>query len=1145
MRNLGCAASVLWTVVPIPAPKEIPACVWLTRFAITRPVIAAMFFIGVAVFGVMSYFALGVNLFPNIQYPYVAVSASYPGASPSEMEKLVVKPIEDQLNGMENLDRLTATAQEGTAVVLARFKLDSDLNYEMIDVQRRVDTARVYMPTDLDPPYVFKFGTASDPIIEEAVSSQKLSPAQLSDLISQRIAPDLKGVPGVLDVATAGDTAREIHVFPDPQRLLATNATLADVGAALANNNANLPGGRIDSPIQETTVSVHADIIQPEDILRIPLPIPGGAQKNLTIGHVAAVEDGHVEQRRPATFDGAPSILLNVERQIDADTVKTTALTRVEMEKIAKQHPDIQFSEIDASADYTRASVDGVLQSLLEGIFLTAIVMLLFLHAWRNAVVVMVAIPASLLATFVMMRVMGFTIDIISMMGLGLTIGILVDDSIVVLENITRHRDLGEPPLEAAYTGRTEIGNAAVAITLVDVVVFTPIAFLSGIIGKYMKEFGLVIVVATLFSLLVSFTLTPLLAGLWSVREHSPAVPRWARWFQDGFDRLAQFYAQRGLPWALANRPFIPFMCLLFVADALTLVVNPRYALAINAAVAALFMLLVVLAKLVCRAGFRGDGLAGRAVHYVAENPRKYAFASLFAVAVGLVFLPAQTLGTEFVPPASTGVLRGSLTYPVGQPLATTQVAMAKLDAELQKLPYVSSVLSTVGAKTVGFSVVTGGNYAEFSVILDKAHRRNTDRVLGEARKLGWAVPGANYQIATEGGGASGAEIYFTLTGPDAQLNAAAEKLAAVARAQAGAVNVVTSAESQGPRLDITIDPRRAEVLGVSPGDAALAARIAIGGYVPTKVRLDSGLTDVREEFALDARNDLAQIRQVRVRANDGTMVPLAQVATFTLTRAPTKIERQNRERVVHVFGDVDPNSHVALGQILAPINRALALPGFLPDGVRASSDDGDAQLYNDTFSSMAVALATSFVLVYMLMVVLYGSFLEPFVVMFSVPVAVVGALGGLALRHQTLNLFSLIAIVMLFGLVAKNGILLVDYANQQRRKLGLNVFEAMKQAAAIRFRPILMTTCAMIFGMLPLSLGLTEGAEERASMGTVLIGGLISSLVLTLALVPVVYTYVMGAVDARTRRREAKRARVEEHELPKLERPPVGAGHS
>jgi len=1049
---------------------------WLTRFAISRPVITAMVFIGLALYGVYSYLQLGVNLFPNVAFPFVAVSASYPGASPAEMEKLVVKPIEDQLDGMENLDRLTATAQEGTATVLARFKLDTDLNFETIDVQRRVDTARVYMPTDLDPPYVFKFGTATDPILNEALSSKKLSPAQLSDLVSQKLVPELKAVPGVLDVQTAGDTPREIHVYPDQAQLLALGATLNDLSGVLARNNANLPGGRIDTPTQETTVSVHADIGQPSDILNIPFPVPGGAQQNLTVGNVAVVDDGHVEQRRPSHYNGSPSLLLNIERQIDADTVKTTAASRVALTKIAKEYPDVSFSEIDASSDYTKASVNGVLQSLLEGIVLTAIVMLLFLHAWRNAAVVMIAIPSSLLATFIMMKLLGFTLDVISLMGLGLTIGILVDDSIVVLENITRHRDLGEAPLDAAYNGRTEIGNAAVAITLVDVVVFLPIAFLSGIVGKYMKEFGLVIVVATLFSLFVSFTLTPLLAGRWSVKRRSPAVPWWARWFQDGFERLARWYAERALPWVLAHRWVPPVVCLLLIVGAISLV-------------------------------------------------------------------PLGFIGSEFIPSSDAGVLNGSLQYHVGQPLATTETAMSRLEDRLLKIDGVKSVLTTVGAKQSGFSDLTGGNYAQFTIILDKKRRRETDRVLASARGLAYLVPGADYQIAKEGGGGGGGSpIQFTLSGPDTALAEASQRLTTLIRQQPGAINVQSGAENEGPRLNIHIDPARANIIGVSPGDAALAARIAIGGAVSTKVRLDSGLTDVRLELPPAQRNSLATIREVRVRAANGMLVPLSQVADFTMASAPTMIQRQARERVVRVYADVDPNAHVALGTILAPIYAKIAQPGFLPDGVHALAD-GDADLYNQTFSSMGVALATSFMLVYMLMVILYGSFVEPFVVMFSVPVAIVGALGGLALRHQTLNLFSLIAIIMLFGLVAKNGILLVDYANQQRRKNGLDVVTAMKAAAATRFRPILMTTCAMIFGMLPLSLGLTEGAEERASMGTVLIGGLLSSLILTLALVPVVYTFVMGWVDRREHRRTARREGKGGLVVPDFERPPIGAG--
>jgi hydrophobic/amphiphilic exporter-1 (mainly G- bacteria), HAE1 family len=1052
--------------------------VWLTRFAIKNPVITAMFFIGLAVYGAMSYFALGRNLFPNIQFPYVFVAANYPGASPSEMEKLVIKPIEDQLNGMENLDRLTATAQEGSARVVARFKMGTDVNYETIDVQRRVDTARIYMPTDLDPPFVDKFSTASDPILEVALSSRKLSSTQLSDLVNQQIVPALKGVPGILSVDTAGDTIREIHVMPDPNRMLMTGTTLPDIYAALGANNSNLPGGRMDTPTQETTVSIHADIIQPQDILGIPLPIPNGALKDLTIGHVATVDDGHVEQRLPSTYNGSASVLLQIQRQVNADEVKTTQAARAELAKLGKQYSDVKFSEIDASADYTNASINGVLQSLMEGIFLTAIVMLLFLHAWRNALVVMISIPTSLLATFIVMRLMGFTVDLISMMGLGLTIGILVDDSIVVLENITRHRDMGEAPLDAAYLGRTEIGKAAITITLVDVVVFLPIAFLSGIIGTYMREFGLVIVVATLFSLLVSFTLTPLLAGRWSVKRRSPAVPVWARWFQSAFESTARFYHGAILPWALRNRILVPVLCGILVVGAIALV-------------------------------------------------------------------PLGFIGSEFVPQSSTGVLSGSLSYPVGTPLATTQAGLQKLGVELLKIPNVVAVLSTAGAKPSGFSTLQGGNYAQFSVVLDKQHRRETDAILKAARKLGWTVPGAEYQIATEGGGGSGAEIYYTMRGPDAALNTAAEKLAGLIRAQPGTVNVTTSAETQGPRLNIQIDPRRSKVLGVSPGTAALAARLAIGGGVATKVRLDSGLTDVREQFAYADRNALQTIEQVQVRANDGiTLVPLSSVADFTVTSAPTKIERQDRERVVRVFGAIDHNTNVTLGKVLNPVQKALADPGFLPPGVIAGSDDGDSQLYNETFSSMGLALLTSFTLVYMLMVILYGSFLEPFIVMFSVPVAIVGALGGLAIRHQTLNLFSLIAIVMLFGLVAKNGILLVDYANQQRKK-GLDVHAAIVSAAETRFRPILMTTCAMIFGMLPLSLGLTEGAEERASMGTVLIGGLTSSLILTLLLVPVMYSFIMGWVDKREHKRDARRQREAELEIPEFENVPrieVGA---
>ncbi len=1047
---------------------------WLTRFAITRPVIVAMAAIAIAIFGFISYRSLGVSLFPNVAFPIVVVSASYPGASPAEMEKLVIKPIEDQLDGIDNLDKLSATAQEGTASVIVQFKLDTNLDFAATDVQRRVDTARVNMPADLDPPTVFKNSGTADPILTEALSSTSLSAGALGDLIEDRLVPELKNVPGVVSIDTRGDTLREIYVYPDLGRLDGVGATLGDVFGSVQQNNANLPGGRIDAKTSETSVSVHADIVQPADILALPVSLyPSGTTVSAgmmmpTIGALATVVDGHQEQRYPTKYNGAAGVILDVQRSADSDEIKTTDAVRKAFKDLAARHPEVKFSEIEANADYTRASINGVLQSLGEGILLTAIVMLLFLHAWRNAAVVMIAIPMSLLATFMVMRLLNYTIDTISMMGLGLTIGILVDDSIVVLENITRHRDMGESPLDAAYNGRTEIGQAAIAITLVDVVVFFPIAFLSGIVGKYMKEFGIVIVVATLFSLLVSFTLTPLLAGRWSVKTRSEGVPGWAAWFQRSFDVVARFYLERVLPWALGHR---------------WLTVSSGFVLVIGA----------------------------------------------------IALVPLGFIGSEFIPGSNTGMLTGAVTYPIGTPLAVTEAAMDRFATEALKVKDVESVLTTAGRKPSGWGSTIGGQVGRFTVILRQDKRKETNRALEDLRKLDWTVPGARFEAQKEGGGGTGTPIYYTLSGPDATLNAAANKLAALIRAQPGAINVQTGAEGDGPRLNIQIDPARATLVGVAPGDAATAARIAIGGAIATKVRTESGLINVRVQLPEGTRNDIARVKTVKVRALDGSLVSLGSIASFTLTKAPTKIERQSRHRIVRVIGDIDGTT--TLGTVLGPVDKALATPGFLPPDTKALSA-GDAELYQQTFSSMGLALLTSVTLVYMLMVVLYGSFVEPFVVMFSVPVAIIGALVGLALRHQSLNLFSLIAMIMLFGLVAKNGILLVDYANQMRAR-GLRVVEAMTKAASTRFRPILMTTCAMIFGMLPLALGLTEGGEERASMGTVLIGGLSSSLVLTLMLVPIVYCTIMGASE----RRAEKRKRKAEQGLPELVAPRIEAG--
>ncbi len=1145
---------------------------WLTRFAISRPIITATLFGAFAVFGFIAFMQIGRSSDPpNTTFPVVVVSASYAGAAPQDMEKLVIKPIEDQLDGIDNLDKMSATAQEGSAVIVVQFKLGTNLDLAAVDVQRRVDTARIYMPSDLDPPSVEKNG-ASEPLLELAVSSKSYSQTQLADLANNQLEPLLKQIPNVQTVDIYGAAAREFHVQPDPNRLVGVNATLQDIYNAVSANNLKVPGGIMHQPTQETTVSVNSDLQTVPDIAGIPLSVPGNANKNLFVGDIAKVTDSHIEMRSISTFNGEPRVYISLGRNIDADELNSTKIAREEIKKIEAQFPQLQFTETDAPADYTARSLLGVGQSLFEGILLTAIVMLLFLHAWRNAVVVLVAIPTSILSTFIVMKLMGFHIDSMSMMGLSLIIGILVDDSIVVLENITRHRDLGEDPLNAAITGRTEIGSAAIAITMVDVVVFLPIAFLPGIVGAYLKEFAAVVVVATLFSLFVSFTLTPLLAAKWSVLNRSEAPPKWltaldsrkvdiafvlvgvllfvagnlTQWmilkafgifaiavlvlnaFVHRYDWLLEQYRHKLLPFALEHGSFVVFVCLSLLLNAFSIIGGGGMA---TVTVNALLLVALVLGHL--------GGLMLRNVHKQKQhNPilngirsigthRPLTIASFIMPVVLAALVFPLAINFDFVPQTQTGYIRMTVTYPPGTPIETTNENVVGLAKNILTIDGIKSVNSTVGRKPSGWGSSIGGNYAQLGAQMKDGRTSDTNKTIEKIRKLAYLVPGADFQVAGEDSSGSGNPIFYSLSGPEDQIGPAAEKVAQTLRNTPGSVNIQTSAENGAPRLNVDIDRARCTMVGVSPTDAATVARLAVDGGVATKVRSPNGLVDVRVQFPYADRNNVDQLKNVRVRAADGTLVPLGSVASFTWTTAPTKVERLNRQRVVNVLGGALPG--YSLGQVTGPLEKKLDEPGFLPKGVHLTAQ-GDTEFMQETFTNMGIALFTSFALVYLLMVILYSSFLEPIIVMFSVPLAIIGAVTFLAVmgklqpeQGQSLNIISMLGIIMLFGLVAKNGILLVDYSNTLCKR-GMRVRDAVMQAASTRFRPIIMTTAAMIFGMLPLALGFAEGGEWRQAMGTVIIGGLLSSLILTLFLVPMIYNTWIGFFERRADRKAVER---------------------
>jgi HAE1 family hydrophobic/amphiphilic exporter-1 len=1139
--------------------------VWLTRFAISRWVITLMVFAALIIFGAISFTQLGRSTNPpNTDFPVVVVFASYPGASPQDMERMVIKPIEDQMQGVEHLDELDATAQEGSAVVVALYKMGTNVDLAAIDVQRRVDTARVYMPTDLDPPTVSKEGESEPPLLDIAISSKDLTQPQIADVVNNQVEPLVAQIPNVQTVNVYGTANREFHVLPSQMALDGTGATLEDIFNTIQGNNANVPGGIMTQPTQEATVAVHSYIEQAQDLALIPLSPPtvlAYPVKGLKVGDVASVEDSHVEMRTISHYNGEPRVYMEIDPTLDADQVKSTATAREQMKAIEAKFPQLIFNEIDAPADYTVQQLNGVFISLGEGIVLTALVMLLFLHAWRNAVVVFLAIPTSIMATFILMKLFNFHIDGLSMMGLSLIIGILVDDSIVVLENITRHRDLGEDALNAAITGRSEIGSAAVAITMVDVIVFLPIAFLPGIVGAYLKEFAAVVVIATLFSLLVSFTLTPLLAARWSVLRRSRGTPGWllaldnrlldaglftgsvvafgigqfTGWhilnvlavfvvaaliclkFVVRYDSIVTFYQKLALPWALRHGSFVVFVCAALFLNAISLAAGGGQAtFVVDAVILTLTVLTYAVAFGMRRFTY---GRAGGFAQLGSNRGLAVITLVLPVVLAGAMF--HFGVSTDFVPSSQNGEIDMVVNYPSGTPIATTDGYVVQLEKAIAKLDGVKSVSSTVGRKQLGHGSVTGGNFATLNATMRSDRIKETDKTTAAIRKLAYLVPGGELQVAGDTG--NGSAIFYALTGPDDAIGPAAEKVAQYLRGLPGTVNVTSSAETGAPRLNVDIDRGKCTLVGVNPADAATVARIAVDGAVATRVRTSTGLVDVRIQFPLAMRSTVDQLMRVNVRANDGSLVPLGSLATFTWTTAPTKIERMNRQRVVNIVGDLLPG--YSLGDVTGPLNKKLVEPGFLPEGV-GLKPEGNSQYMVETFMNMGIALVLSFMLVYMLMVILYGSFLEPFIVMFSVPLAVIGALTFLGVlgklpggQAQSLNIVSMLGVIMLFGLVAKNGILLVDYSNTLCKR-GMRVRDAVLQACATRFRPIIMTTVAMIFGMLPLSLGYDAGSEWRQAIGTVIIGGLLSSLILTLFLVPMIYNTWMGWFERRADRK-------------------------
>jgi hydrophobic/amphiphilic exporter-1 (mainly G- bacteria), HAE1 family len=1026
-----------------------------TRVFVERPTLVTVFLCLVLIAGTLSGFRLVKQQLPNYDVPSIQVLLTYSGASTTEMRDSIVRPLEDQIAGAPDLSYVETAIQPGQASIVAVFSLTSDENTDLVQVQGRVQNSLHQLPSDLPTPQISIYNPSEAVVVSLAASSSTLSLGDLSAIVTNDVVPSIEQVPGISYVQENGNVTASIQVNVSPRKISSSGFTLTDVINAIANNNVRAPGGIVYSSNRETNLDIRGDV---QDVPTVADLLLGNSTTATTstsnssdvnpwpassrlfhISDVANVQDAYETQRVFAFTNATPAIELDVQKAAGSSEVTASNAVLAELPILEQQYPNVKFSVLNVQSVYTEQLLSGVTRTLIEGIIITALVMLFFLRSWRKAIVVMIAVPASFLVTLAAMQIMGFTLDTVSLLGMTLMIGILVDDSIVVLENISRHQEEGETPKDAAINGISEIGVATIVITLVIVVVFLPLSFLPGTVGLFLREFGLVVTVATLTSLFVSFAVTPALSGRWAL------FSKWKPWgiidrFTDWFDGVRTWYARTALNWGLEHRGLVVWV-------------------------------------------------------------------SFGSLVVALALIPLGIVGFEYMPPVDRGELFVNIDYPTGTPLTIVTAAVRKAEQLVLKVPDLQSETSIAGAyQGMLTGYINNGSMGQIHIFLkDNRHRSTQYWSQTLASQIGNLLPSAQVTgvPSTDPSGGISQPIGYVIESATTDPTDAGDKAFAALQETPGVIDATTSNALESPQIEVNFNRNAARALDASIGTASTAVRAAYGGYTATQFTGPNGLKDVQVIYEMKDLSNLSGISAIPIRANNGSIITIGDIVDLQNQPAPPLIIRLERRNVVLIGANVAPGA--VLSNVVRAYERRLRALNLPSDITVAPVAGGNQEQVTDTTYEMGVSLLLSILLVYLLMVALYNGYVTPFIVMFTVPVAVVGALGALAITHQTLNLFSLIGSIMLVGLVAKNGILLVDFANQLRDR-GLTKFDAIVESAHHRFRPIVMTTFAMIAGMLPLALALDPGSQAERPLGIVVIGGLSSSLVLTLLLIPIMY---------------------------------------
>ncbi len=1029
---------------------------WFTQVSLKNPVFATMMMAALVVLGLFSYQRLQVDQFPNIDFPVVVITAEYPGASPEIVESEVTKKLEEGVNSIAGINALTSRSYEGQSVVIIEFQLHIDGRKAAEDVREKVGAIRPLFRDEVKDPRVLRFDPASRAIwslavLPDATQGKAMSAIELTNWADQVLKKRLENVRGVGSVSLVGGTKREINVYLDAQAMEALGVTADQVVAAVRNENQDLPVGAVRSLAQERVVKIDARMQRPEDFAKIIVTRKGGVP--VRVEQVARISDGAQEIDSLALYNGQRTLLLSIQKSQDENTIQVIdGLVKATAEITPQLPPGVRLEPIADGSRPIRVAVENVRRTLIEGALLTVLIVFLFLNSWRSTVITGLTLPISIIGTFLFMNAFGFTINMITLMALSLCVGLLIDDAIVVRENIVRHVQMGKAPFTAALEGTREIGLAVLATTFSIVAVFMPIGFMGGIIGKFFHEFGITIVAAVLISMFVSFTLDPMLSSIW----HDPAIDKQGK--------------PQGPPQGFYDKTI-----------------------------------------------GRVTGWFDRATDSLSEGYQGilrwslgHKLATVFAaigIFVGSVFM-VPLLGTEFVPKADFSETTLNFYTPVGSSLEVTEAKAKQVEAIIREFPEVRYTLSTINTGNA-----QGKIYANVYVrLVDRKQRsRNVDQMSGVLRERLKQVPGITVThvglLDSVGGGK---QIEFSLQGPDLkELERLTRLVNEKIRDIPGLVDLDSSVKADKPTVEVAVRRDVASDLGLGVAQVAAQLRTLVAGQTVGNWRAPDDQTyDVNVRLAPDARNkpeDLERLPFTVGTNADGSprIVRLNQLATVRESTGPNQINRRDLAREVSVNANVYNRS---TGEVSADIKTALDGISF-PPGYRYQFG-GNTKNMAESFGYAISALVLAIIFIYMILASQFKSFLQPLALMTALPLTLIGVVLALLMFGSALSMFSVIGVVMLMGLVTKNAILLVDFAIRMREE-GMDRTEALLLAAKVRLRPILMTTLAMIFGMVPLAFALTEGSEQRAPMGQAVIGGVITSSLLTLVVVPVVYCYM------------------------------------